>query len=143
MKKLGELLCDAGLLSQTQLDYALSLKQRSDQRLGDVLVELGYISHEILIVFLAKQLHLDCCVHGDDGQLAKYEACESSLSAEQSKYYQTVVLGKEGDKLVLGITDPCNYESIRDLLQEIKLPVKFILVTQSLYQERYQQLFAA
>ncbi len=47
-EKLGMRLVRAELITQPQLDYALDIQKRTLRRLGDILVELGYVQVESL-----------------------------------------------------------------------------------------------
>jgi hypothetical protein len=53
--RLGELLLDAGRISQKQLDEALAFQKKSGFRLGRSLTEVGAILEKDLHQFLAKQ----------------------------------------------------------------------------------------
>ena len=53
--KLGSLLVRAGLITQEQLDDALSAQKRTLRRLGDILVELGMVTKEQLREMTALQ----------------------------------------------------------------------------------------
>ena len=55
---LGQRLTQAGMVTQDQVDEALDLQKttRKDQRLGNILVELGYLSRESLEVFVEEQI---------------------------------------------------------------------------------------
>ncbi len=55
-KRLGELLIDAGLLTDEQLAQALTLQKRGGRMLGDVLTEEGMVSGSALVNVLADQL---------------------------------------------------------------------------------------
>jgi len=54
-EKLGTLLVRADIISQQQLDYALDLQKRTLRRLGDILVELQYVSVQQLREMTALQ----------------------------------------------------------------------------------------
>jgi len=54
-RPLGELFVDKGLLTQERLEHALSEQAASGGRLGDKLVELGYITRHALARLLAEQ----------------------------------------------------------------------------------------
>jgi type IV pilus assembly protein PilB len=54
-KPLGERLLDAGLLTQPQLDLALSEQKRQGKRLGQVLVDLGFVPAEVIAGTLANE----------------------------------------------------------------------------------------
>jgi type IV pilus assembly protein PilB len=54
-KRLGELLVEAGFISREKLNRALKIQENSGEKLGQVLISLGLISTDILIEFLSKQ----------------------------------------------------------------------------------------
>ena len=54
--RLGELLVRAGVLDEYKLNAALAEQQRWGGRLGRVLVDMGFVSEEILVKALSKQL---------------------------------------------------------------------------------------
>lgn len=58
MKKLGELLRDAGLLDDAGLQRALSRQKQSGQRLGETLVELRLVTEDQVFDTLARQLSI-------------------------------------------------------------------------------------
>jgi hypothetical protein len=55
-KKLGEMLVDEGLITQSQLEEALRTQQQYSGKLGTNLVEHGYLSQSALAKFLSAQL---------------------------------------------------------------------------------------
>lgn len=58
MKKLGELLREAGLLDDAGLQRALARQKQTGQRLGEALIELRLITEDQLFDTLAKQLSI-------------------------------------------------------------------------------------
>ena len=54
-KPLGERLVDSGILTHPQLELALKLQKRTGEMLGEVLVNLGFVTDEILTSTLAAQ----------------------------------------------------------------------------------------
>jgi type IV pilus assembly protein PilB len=57
--KLGEMLLNAGLINETQLEEALAYQRRcATGRLGATLVELNFLSEEVLLDFLSEHLKL-------------------------------------------------------------------------------------
>ena len=54
-ERLGNLLVRAELITREELDYALDLQRRSLRRLGDILVELGFVSNADLKEMTALQ----------------------------------------------------------------------------------------
>ena len=56
--RLGELLIQGGLISQAQLEKAVSTQRQEGGRLGEVLVKLGMIKEDQMVVVLGKQLNV-------------------------------------------------------------------------------------
>lgn len=57
-KRIGDKLVEQGLISPDQLKVALFEKQRSSRLIGEILVDMGFISSEILSTFLAESTGL-------------------------------------------------------------------------------------
>jgi response regulator RpfG family c-di-GMP phosphodiesterase len=55
--KFGETLIQAGIIDRAQLDGALRHQEQTGQRLGEALLELGYISEQDLLHHLAKKFN--------------------------------------------------------------------------------------
>lgn len=56
VRRIGELLVNAGLVTETQLAEALSAQQATSLRVGELLVERGYVSELELTQLLSNQL---------------------------------------------------------------------------------------
>src|SRR5215211_4763498 len=52
---LGEQLVEAGLIERAQLETALSRQSESGQRLGETLLELGFVAEDELLPFIEFQ----------------------------------------------------------------------------------------
>lgn len=110
-KRLGDLLVDAGLLSEDQLQ--LALKEKGDgQRLGDVLLQRGYITEQQLIEVLEFQLgipHVSLYRYPFDVKLF------TIVPKETAKRNLIIPLKKEGEKLFVAMADPMDFYTIDDL----------------------------
>ena len=58
-KRLGEMLVDAGILSEKQIEEAIAFQKNSGKRLGTILLENHYINETQLIEVLRIQLGID------------------------------------------------------------------------------------
>ena len=56
--RLGDLLVENSLITQQQLDEALSDQKTSGRKLGRILVENDYVSEDQLLEFLSRQLNI-------------------------------------------------------------------------------------
>ena len=95
-KRLGDLLVDAGLLSPEQLSIALKEKD-SNQKLGDALLQLGFITELQLIEVLELQLgipHISLYRYPFDHSLF------SIIPKDLAKSKLIIPLKKDGKKLL-------------------------------------------
>ena len=110
-KRLGDLLLDSGLITEEQLQSALSEKEKG-QRLGDALLERGYITEQQLIEVLEFQLgipHVSLYRFPFDQKLIKL------VPIEMAKRNLLIPIKIEGDKLFVAMADPMDFFAIDDL----------------------------
>lgn len=114
--RLGEMLLEAGLIDQFQLESALSMQRNLGGRIGSALVKLGYLPEETIIEFLESQEKYSRV------SLQDFEVPEhlmALLSAE--RMLELMVLPIElrktgGEKLLrVAMTDPTNLKLVDDL----------------------------
>jgi hypothetical protein len=116
--KLGEMLIQAGLLSEAQLQEGLAHQRAEGSgRLGASLVGLGYITEEALLDFLAKQLGL---LRVD---LDRHPLCAEMIAmvpAEKAREFVVMPIDQVSrygsPVLLVAMTDPTNFIVI-DALQ--------------------------
>ena len=112
-KRLGDLLIEAGFISTEQLNFALKEQKFSREKLGQTLVRLRYITEDILIGFLGKQ-------HGTSGiDLFKEvidERAVDMIPRRVAEKYKVIPVGfkLEGrtKKLIVAMANPSNLEAI-------------------------------
>lgn len=114
--KLGEMLSQAGIISEIQLNSALSHQNNWGGRLGASLVKLGYVSEEDLLGFLARQLKLpriDLADRPIADELLAY------LPAQKARQYNVLPVARKEMHgtvyLLMAMTDPTNLTAIDDL----------------------------
>ncbi|WP_043934227.1 GspE/PulE family protein [Bacillus sp. EB01] len=110
-KRLGDLLTEAGIISEEQLQAALKDKAPK-QRLGEALVQRGYITEHQLIEVLEFQLgipHISLFNYPFDKNLF------SLVPKELARRHLIIPLKKDGDKLFIAMSDPMDFLAIDDL----------------------------
>lgn len=110
-KRLGDLLVEAGLITEDQLQIALNEKRKS-QKLGDVLLQKGYITEQQLIEVLEFQLgipHVSLYRYPFDSNIF------SMMTEDAAKRNVMIPLKKEGEKLYVAMADPMDFYAIDDL----------------------------
>ena len=114
-KRLGEILVEAGELTQEQLEFALT-EQKKDgngkKRLGEVLVDLKFMTERQILKTLEKQLSVPYVFLGD------FEIMPEAINAVPiflADRYTLVPIKKEGNRLTVAMNDPTNFYAIDDV----------------------------
>lgn len=110
-KRLGEMLVDAGVLTEDQINEALAEQKKTGKRLGTVLLNQHYITEDQLIDTLKMQLGIDFIDLNKariDPAIAKY------VPKNMARQYRVVPVKVEGNKLWLAMEDPLNFRAIED-----------------------------
>lgn len=110
-KRLGDLLVEAGLITEEQLEEALREKAPG-QKLGDALLQRGYITEQQLIEVLEFQLgipHVSLYRYPIDPKVTNL------ISKEFAKRHMVMPLKIEGERLLVAMADPMDFFVIDDL----------------------------
>lgn len=123
--RLGEVLVEYGYISEAQVEEALALqKENKGKRLGEVLIEMGAISEAQLLSALGQKLDLEIL------PLATYpvqqEAVAKVPKALAMRYSLIPVTIQNGHLLVV-MSDPLNFYAIEDVKLVANLPVDVAL----------------
>jgi type IV pilus assembly protein PilB len=125
-KRIGELLVEAGILSQSQLEQALFAQRKDGRKLGQLLIELGLASEIQLTQTLSRQLSVPWV------SLYHVDFSRSLLNlvpqAIAEKYCLVPIfvrrVRKLGETLYVAMDDPTNDAAIEDVTRASTLPVK-------------------
>ena len=113
---LGDLLLEAGLIDQFQLDSALSFQRNLGGQIGEALIKLGYLPEETIMEFLESQ-QLYSRVSLDE--LAVDRAIIELLPMERMrkfKVFPVELRHLEKEKILrVAMTDPTDLRLIEDL----------------------------
>jgi type IV pilus assembly protein PilB len=111
-KKLGELLLQEGLVEPDQLTRALEEQRHSGERVGAVLIKLGYISDDVLVEFLSKQFRVPSV---NPARLSIPKDIVALIPPEIALKYQAAPFGLIGHTLNVAMADPGNLFVIDDI----------------------------
>lgn len=110
-KRLGDLLVEAGLISEEQLTYTLNTKS-PNEKLGDALLREGFITEQQLIEVLEFQLgipHINIIQYSIDQDAVQL------VPKELAKRYDLMPIRKDKNKLFVAMADPMDYFAIEEL----------------------------
>lgn len=127
--RLGQLLVDACIITQEQLDQTLEAQKRDGRRLGTLLVEQGLINETQLTQILSQQLavpwvslyHVDFSKH-----LLSLVPREIAEKYCLVPIYVRHVRG-QGDTLYVAMDDPTNDEALRECSEWSGLPTRAMI----------------
>lgn len=116
-KRLGEMLVDAGVLSEEQVRQAIELQKGTGKRLGTVLLEHHFINETQLIEVLRLQLGIDFI----DLNKAKIDPYMAGLVPKNiAAQYRVVPVRVENGNLILAMEDPLNFRALEMVKQITK-----------------------
>src|SRR4051812_44113364 len=101
--KIGELLITNGLLTQPQLEQALSNQRTYGGKLGTNLIEMGFITDLMLAQFLSKQLKITAATPKDFESIPRDVL--DLISKDLAEKHKLIPL-RVDKKIVVAISDP-------------------------------------
>ena len=106
---LGELLVEAGMLGEADLERALALQQKIGGRIGSVLMRIGAVSEDNLLQVLSRQLGLPVMgidVPLPDEDVVRLTAAQAPAGIDWLLDQQVLVWPGEGSDLLCAARDP-------------------------------------
>ena len=108
-KKLGEILVDAGLLTEDQLGQALDGQKKAGLKLGQYLVQEGWVKEDQLIDQISRQLNIE---KYDPREYPIDQGLAYLIPFDTAQKYQIAPLKKKMNLLTIGMADPMDIEAI-------------------------------
>lgn len=110
--KLGDLLLYANKIDDKQLEQALDEQKKTNRRLGEVLVEMGFVTENDIIEVLEFQLgipHVDLEKYIVNPKIAKI------IPENLARRYDLIAIDKKNGYLIVAMADPLNIFAIDDV----------------------------
>ncbi|MBM3246803.1 MAG: hypothetical protein FJZ13_05730 [Candidatus Omnitrophica bacterium] len=126
--KIGELLLQKGLITQIQLEHALSLQhsKEKEEHLGQILIELGYVSREDLYTILAIQSGYP---YISIGHCAIRPEVISLIPEAMAKKYHVLPVDKIQGVLTVAMVNPLDIVALDQIKKVANSEVKVFLTT--------------
>jgi len=137
--RLGQLLVDAGLLSESQLENALQRQQETGQRLGALLVNDGFIDEPTLLSVLADQYGVPAAGLDEitfDAALAKL------IPHDMARRYLLVPLALRADAVDVAMVDPTDFVAMAHVRFATGLRPNVFITTVTAAQRAIAKLYA-
>lgn len=125
---IGTILLDEKLVTSEQLEEALSVQETTGRRLGNILVDMGFVDEEDFCRLLSEQLGLPFF----DLSFYLIDPAVVALVPEHlCERYRLIALKKQGRKLTVAMMDPLNDMALEDLRILTGLEIKVVVATPS------------
>ncbi len=128
-KPLGQILVDAGVISDQQRHRALQEQASAwNRHLGAILVELGYASEQHIAEAIAAQVHMP--FQRIDVDTVQREATRQ-ISGQLAVYHTCIPLAISDDTLTVAIANPLDLVALDDLARLTDKTVQVVVATAS------------
>jgi type IV pilus assembly protein PilB len=111
-KQLGQILIELGYITQEQLDVAVEEHRQTPKSLGRVLIDLGMIKEADLVRALAEQVGLEFV------DLTEHPVDPTAtvlLPEALARRYRALPIGERDGKLLVAMSDPANVYALDDI----------------------------
>lgn len=125
-KRIGDILLDAGMITQEILDDALEKSKTAKKRLGEYLIDAGIISEGQLIDVLKLQLGID---YIDLTKASIPTSLATLVPKNLAKQFNVVPVKEQGDLLYLAMVDPLNFRAVEEIKSATKKRVIPMITT--------------
>ncbi|MDI6785469.1 MAG: ATPase, T2SS/T4P/T4SS family [bacterium] len=129
--RLGEMLVDAGIITQEQLEVALNEQKKTREQLGKVLVKLGFATEEVIVSFLASQLGISFISLSEMGLSEIDPKIAKCIPDNIIQRQKLIPIAREGNILTVAMANPLNIIAIDDISMLTGYEVKPVIVLES------------
>lgn len=140
MIRLGEVLVEYGYITEAQVEQALAYqKQHKDKRLGEALIEMGYITEAQMLSALAQKLSMQFI------PLDTYPIqadCVAKIPKALAQRYNLIAVGTRGNHLVVAMNDPLNFYALEDIKLVTGMLVQVVLASKEAIQRAIEYQYA-
>ncbi len=122
---IAEMLLAQHLVTQEQLNAAFEVQRKTDKRIGQILVDLGFIEEDKLLHLLAEQLHIPYI------DLRNYPINEETvklLPEFYSRHLRAIVLKDNATSILVGMVDPNDLLGQEEIERILKRKIDLALI---------------
>jgi len=119
--RLGDLLVEKGAISNSQLMQALADQKSTGRKLGQTLIQNGFVTEEVMLDILSKQLNLPFIVLKN----FKFDnETVHTLPETMARRYRAIVLKKETDgSYLVAMADPSDIFAYDEITKHLKTAI--------------------
>ncbi|MFZ5563676.1 MAG: GspE/PulE family protein [Thermodesulfobacteriota bacterium] len=137
-KKLGEMLVDAGYLTEERLAGYVAAQKRSGLKLGQFLMREGVVSESMIVDLVSRQAGIQ---RFDAAEFPVTMELAKSLSETAARKYGAVPLRRGKQLLLVAMTDPLDIRSLDAIEDESDLEVEPVICTEQEFSHLFTQVY--
>lgn len=126
-KKLGQMVAEAGLITEKQLSDAITDHKQSNMKLGQYLVKKGIVREQEIVDLLSQQVNIQRYL---PSQYPVNTALAEIFSFEMANKYKAVPLKRTGTVLTIAITDPSDIDALDAIEIFTNMEVETLICTE-------------
>jgi general secretion pathway protein E len=123
-KLIGQVFLERGLIDREELKTALNLQAESGEKIGKLLVDLGYVSERDCLSVVSEHLNIPALSATDYPEVPVVENLFTFRFMKQCKF---VPVALENDTLTLAMTDPLDNTTLDSIRQATQYTVRALL----------------
>lgn len=126
--RLIQALVDTKLITQKDLDKALSIQSKDGGSLGRILIREGIVSERDLMSLMSRELNMPAI------NLSKYRVdkdCVNLIPEAMAREYKLIAICRFSNTLIVAMADPLNIFAVDDLKSLTKFNVEPVLGTET------------
>jgi type IV pilus assembly protein PilB len=137
-KKIGDLLLEAGLITQEQLEEALNIQKKTGKRLGRILIDCNYVNETQVLEVLEFQLGIPFI---DLNTVTIAPEVQRLIPYQLIKRHNVVPVKLELKLLYVAMEDPLNFITIDDLRMATNLEIAPVISFKSAITNTINKLY--
>ena len=137
-RKIGELLIERGLLTDSELEFALDMQKLTHEKLGEVLINNKIVTPENIAQTLASQLDVD---YVDLNKRTIPTDLMRIVRRNTARQNHLIPVQKDGDTLYVAMEDPLNYFAMDEVRKATNLRVVPLIATQAAVEHAINSLY--
>lgn len=137
-KRLGELLLEAGLVTEEQIQQALEIQKNTGQKLGEIFIQEKYVTEEQILKVIETQLGIP---YVDISKIYIDPETVKLIPEEICRKYVVLPVEVLNGELTLAMNDPLNYYAIEDIKLFVSLPIRPIISSEQAILNAIEKFF--
>ncbi len=139
-KLIGQVFLERGLIDEEELRTALNLQAESKEKLGKLLVDLGYVSERDCLAIVSEHLDIPAMSPAD---YPPVPVIENVLTFRFMKQCKFVPVALENNVLILAMTDPMDNATIDSVRQATGHEVRAVLGAESEIMDTIEKFYGS